>query len=330
MLYTSELAPPEYRGFFAGLNGVMIGAGCAVASYIGMGFYFSSNAVAQWRAPFGIIIIIPIAMLCIMPFIPESPRYLLLKDRTEEAWKVVSKLHHVPSDPEQVFAREEFFQMTKQAEYDRQQHTTWLGLFQKPSYRKRLYLGCTLAFFGQSTAVFVIANYGTKFYETLGFSPTDQQLLQGNRDTGKLNSSQNSFIMLIKLFDTVALLGNMIGVVLVDRIGRKKIMLFGFIGCLFSLTVEAIVVALYAGTTNVAGQNTGVAFIYIFVAFYSSGIDVGTFVFLGEMFPNHIRAKGLALSLATLCATACTYLTTADTAFAALGWKFFMVSNVLR
>lgn len=112
---------------------------------------------------------------------------------------------------------------------------------------------------------------------------------------------------------------------LVDRVGRKNIMLFGFIGCLVCLVIESILVALYAGTSNTAGQNTGVAFFYIYLIFYASGIDVGSFVFVGEMFPNHIRAKGLAVTLSALNATTTIYLTTTSLAFAAMGWKFFMV-----
>lgn len=186
-MYIAELAPPEYRGFFAGLNGVMIGGGAALSSYVGMAFFFASNEAVQWRGPLGIIVILPIIILCFTPFVPESPRYLLLKDKREEAWKVVSKLHDIPTDPEQVFAREEFFQMTKQAEYDRMLDTSWAALFTKPSYRKRVLIGCILVFFGQSTAVTVISNYGTVFYKTLGFSAANQQILQGNRDTSKIS-----------------------------------------------------------------------------------------------------------------------------------------------
>lgn len=105
------------------------------------------------------------------------------------------------------------------------------------------------------------------------------------------------------------------------------ILILGFTGCLACLIIEAIVVKLYGGTMNIAGQNAGIAFIYIYLIFYSLGIDVGTFIFVGEMFPNHIRAKGLAISLASLNATNTIYLSITSIAFTALGWKFFLVGD---
>lgn len=91
-------------------------------------------------------------------------------------------------------------------------------------------------------------------------------------------------------------------------------------------------VALYAHSDSAgagAGKKAGVAFLYIFLAFYAVGIDVGTYVYLGEMFPNHMRVKGVGIALAMLNITATIYLSVAGTAFAAVGWKFFLVSYSL-
>lgn len=166
----------------------MIGGGCAVASYIGMGLFFASNPVLQWRIPLAIPLVLIIAIMCYTPFIPESPRYLLLKGDREKAWKIVEKLHFVKDDPEQVYATAEFFQMTKQAEHDNLLDQSWIGLLKKPSYRKRLIIGAALTFFGQSTAVTVISNYGQVFYKSLGMDAAKQQLLQGNRDISELQA----------------------------------------------------------------------------------------------------------------------------------------------
>lgn len=82
----------------------------------------------------------------------------------------------------------------------------------------------------------------------------------------------------------------------------------------------------YAYADNVAGKNAGVAFLYLFLFFYASGIDVGTYVYLGEMFPNHIRVKGVGLALGSLNVTATILLSVTSIAFSAIGWKFFLVS----
>ena len=65
---------------------------------------------------------------------------------------------------------------------------------------------------------------------------------------------------------------------------------------------------------------------YIFLLFYGCGIDVAGVVFYSEVFPNHLRAKGVALAIATIALTDLVYLQATATAFANIGWKFFLVS----
>ncbi|RDH27575.1 general substrate transporter [Aspergillus welwitschiae] len=306
-----ELSPPSHRGLYAGLNGVMIGLGVATASYVGMGFYFCDNEAASWRAPMGIPLFAPIAVLLAMPFVPESPRYLLLQDRPDAAKRVFDKLNPRSGTPaHDTYVDEEFSQIKQQAAYDRMLDSSWKGLFTTPTYLRRIILGCTLAVLNQSTGVFVINNYGQTFYSQLGFSPSASQLLQGNRDI-------------------IAFLGNFVGSWIVDRIGRKAILLFAFFGCFTCVLLEGIMVALYAESDNSAGKNAGVAFIYLFLVFYGTGIDVGTYVYLGEMFPNHIRVKGVGLSLAAMNVASTIYLSVTSTAVASIGWKFFLVFAVI-
>lgn len=317
----------------------MIGGGVAIASYVGMGFYFSDDIVTQWRAPMGIPLFAPIIVLCAVPFLPESPRYLLLKERPEEARKVYDKLNEGPAEFAELH-EEIFTQMQRQAAYDRIQDHSWMALFTRPTYRRRVIFACLISALNQATGVLVISNYGQTFYKTLGFGPDARQILQGNRDISKLQydiiSSPHPLTMpgyallpLTCLF-VVALLGNFLGSWVIDRVGRKAILLFAFSGCLMCLVLETIMVALYAGTDNKTGQNAGVAFLYIFLLFYSSGIDVGTYVYLGEMFPNHIRVKGIALSLASLNITAAILLSVTNKAFSAIGWKYFLVSYTVQ
>jgi MFS family permease len=158
-VYTSELAPPAYRGFFGGMVGVMLGLGYASASFFGLAFSFQASGSVSWRVPLGLGIFWPLLIVCILPFIPESPRYLLMTDKHDEAWKVIEKLHGDPNDPENEVARSEFYQMHQQISFDRTVDSSWKHMFTKPSYRKRSIYAMAFTFFTQSTAVLVITNY---------------------------------------------------------------------------------------------------------------------------------------------------------------------------
>lgn len=309
--YSAEMAPPKIRGLFVGLNGVMIALGYGLASYMGMAFFYAEDPAAKWRGPLGLALLFPIIMLVMMPFVPESPRFLLMKGRVEEAREIVLKLHRIPNDPDNEFARSEFYQMSHQAELDRTIKVTWWEMFAKPAYRKRTALAMTFAFIGQSTAVLVINNYGPTLYGRLGFDTEDQLRLQCG-------------------WITVGVIFNAVGAALLDNVGRRPLMIFGVAGCAVCLIIEAAMVAEYADEgTNKAGLGVAVAAFYLFLAVYSIGIDVAGVCFYSELFPNNMRSKGICLSMATIAITDLVYLQATSTAFANIGWKFYLVFIVI-
>jgi MFS family permease len=213
-------------------------------------------------------------------------------------------LHSDKRDPDNEFARSEFYQMQKQADFDRTLNPSWIEMFRRPSYRKRTLMAIGFAFVGQSTAVLVINNYGPLQYAALGYGTEDQLRLQCG-------------------WITVGIIGNSVGALLMDRIGRRPLMLIGVFGCCFCLVIEAAMVASFAtgpnAGSNKAGLAVGVAAFYIFLLVYSFGIDVCGVVFYSEVFPNHIRAKGICMSIATVALTDLVYLQATATAFANIG-----------
>jgi MFS family permease len=141
------------RGFFAGMNGVSVGIGYSFATYMGLAFYGTGSPSLQWRGPLGLAVIFSFIPLASLLFVPESPRYLLMAGRVDEAKAVVRKLHDLSHEDEQHFAIAEFYQMHKQTEYDRTLNASWVQMFKKPSYRKRAILAAGFSFLSQSTAI---------------------------------------------------------------------------------------------------------------------------------------------------------------------------------
>ena len=152
-VFVTELAPPALRGLFVGMGGFALACGYALATYMGLAFYYSTNPSTQWRGPYGISLIITAYPLLVMLWTPESPRWLLLANRVDDARQVVRRLHNLANHEQHHFAMTEFYQMQKQTEYDRTLNPSYMKMFSRPSYRKRVMMTVGYAVASQSTAI---------------------------------------------------------------------------------------------------------------------------------------------------------------------------------
>jgi len=150
-VWMSEVAPPKNRGVLVDCHSAALLFGYCAASWVGAGFYFYHPAANnQWRAPLGFQCLPVFIVLCFMHWLPESPRWLLQNDRTEEAERVLLKLHD--SDE----AALELQQIRNQIAVDNTLENSWMSLVTKRSYRKRTFITLGLSVGIQMTGVLVI------------------------------------------------------------------------------------------------------------------------------------------------------------------------------
>lgn len=152
-----EVVPPALRGALIDSHAICLNIGYMSASWFGVAFYFwKDDNPVQWRPPLAFQCICPIVLLCVMPWIPESPRWLVMMGRHDEARAILEKLHSAPDDPRHEFALKEFYQIRHQLEMDMKHDTSLKSMFTKKSNLKRTLLGMLVTVLAQCSGVLVI------------------------------------------------------------------------------------------------------------------------------------------------------------------------------
>jgi MFS family permease len=181
-LLQSELAPPRHRGLMVGLVGVMISIGYVFANWLGVAFYFVEASGAQWRIPFAICTVPSFLTISLLPLIPESPRWLVMKGRTEEARKALLKLHGHSSDEGHEFAELEIKQMVDQISFEQDHQMGWWALCTSKRYRTRFILTVVTQSMSQVSSVFsqMWKEYLNKPFLLVGWNRRNRELWPDN------------------------------------------------------------------------------------------------------------------------------------------------------
>ncbi len=285
-MYIAEVAPPHMRGRLASLQQMAIVVGlfsafvsnailARIAGGAGAIFWFG---VPTWRWMFWMEALPAVAFLLGSMIIPESPRYLVFIGRQEQARKVFTR---IGGDADRLVR-----QVEQSLEAERRPRLSDLIVPGTKRIAPVLWVGIGLAAFQQLVGINIIFYFGEILWKAAG--ATEEWALRINVLTGLVN-----------------ILATIPAIMLVDRIGRKPLLLMGSVGMTLTLGAMAVVFAtanagpdgkpLLSHAAAVAGLTA--ANLYI-VAFAVSWGPV-MWVLLGEMFPNEIRGAALAISGAT-------------------------------
>lgn len=305
-IWISEVVPPRTRGVFVDCHNVGFLVGYTLATVLGYCFYhLPSFNVWGWRGPMLIQALWVVILLPCMRWMPESPRWLMMKGRVEEATLVLKKLHTTEE------AQLEVIQIRKSIVADRSKSSTWLSLVTKKAYRKRTILASGMAFSIHTSGILVVNNYGPKIYASLGYNTNKQLIFQMGWCFVALGTGFLSFFI-------------------IDKFPRQKLLAVGVGGCAMCLAIVCGLIGKYTSPKalehpNKEALHAVIAMIYLLNCFYQLGLDGVQFAYLSEIFPTHLRAKGMVIGIATICAINILWLQVAPTAFESIGYKFYMV-----
>ena len=218
-----------------------------------------------------------IMFFIIIFFIPESPRWLILKGKEEKATNILERIY--------TSSKEALFQLTEtKSVLSSESKSEWKLLLQ-PGIRKAVIIGVCIAVLGQFMGVNAVLYYGPSIFENAGLSGGDSLFYQ----------------VLVGLVNTLT---TVLALVIIDKVGRKKLVYYGVSGMVISLILIA--------TYFIYGESWGISsiFLLIFFLFYvfccAVSICAVVFVLLSEMYPTRVR--GLAMSIAGFALWIGTYL----------------------
>ncbi|SEN22418.1 MFS transporter, sugar porter (SP) family [bacterium A37T11] len=258
-IYISEIAPAKIRGRLAGSFQFMIVLGIFIA-YLS-NFLFVGSGDDSWRWMLGIMVVPALLFFLLLNFVPESPRWLALNGQKQKALDIFKKLGE----------NDVANQLSQTASNNNQKPEV---LFQRKFLRPILY-AMLLAMFNQLSGINAILYYAPRIFEMAGFD------------------KQKAFIQPI-FIGGANLLFTCLAMLVIDKFGRKKLLLTGSAGMIIFLALVA-----HAFKNGAAESGYILSYLIGFIAFFAFSQGAVIWVFISEIFPNAVRSKGSSLGSST-------------------------------
>lgn len=258
--YIAEIAPAKYRGRLVAMYQFQIVFGILVAFF--SNYLLAGISAEDWRWMLGVEVIPAAAFLLLVFRVSESPRWLLLHKRDEGAARIVfGKMQEADVDG-------------IMSEIKRGSPVAKKSNLFASQYRFPVMLAFLVAFFNQLSGINFIIYFAPRIFSLAGLD-------------------SNSALLSSAGVGIVNLVFTMLGLYLIDKAGRRLLMLIGSLGYIVSLSVVA-----YAFYADIGGMAV-VFFVFLFIASHAIGQGAVIWVFISEIFPNAVRAKGQSLGAST-------------------------------
>jgi sugar porter (SP) family MFS transporter len=267
-MYIAEISPAPLRGRLVAVTQFNIVLGILLA-------FFSNYVVAQlglgaaeWRWMFGVEAVPAAAFFFLLFFTPASPRWLVAQGRSEEARAVLASMGTDTGGVEEEVG-------AIQASLDLEHHSLKEPFFQA-AYRTPILLAVAIAVFNQLSGINALMYYAPRIF-------------------GMAGAGQDSALLQSVIVGGTNLLFTIAAMAVIDRFGRRRLMIAGSIGYIVSLGTTAWAFYRYGTEFTPTGSLIVLASLLVFIASHAFGQGAVIWVYLSEIFPNRIRARGQAL-----------------------------------
>lgn len=264
-LYISEISPPDMRGALVSLNQLMITCGIVVSYLVDLALTLGGN---EWRWMFGLGALPAIILVIGMLVLSESPRWLVSRNRIDEARTSLGKIMSAQKVEEEINDIQKSFTIKT---------GSWKNVME-PWVRPALVVGIALAFFQQVTGINTIIYYAPTIFEFAGFG------------------SHKVSILATVGVGTVNVLMTIVAIWFLDRLGRKPLLYIGLVGMALSLGLLGL--AFYLPGMMGALKMLTVLCVIFYIASFAISLGPIFWLIIAEIYP--LKVRGRAMSLATL------------------------------
>ncbi|KAF7298823.1 Hexose transporter protein [Mycena indigotica] len=306
--YLAETLPMKWRAWGLGIFNDAYYVGGLIAAGVTYGTSFMQSTWA-WRIPSVVQGAFSIMCILILPFIPESPRWLAYHGRTEEALKVVA-LTHADGDVSDPVVLTQYKEIIDTLEFEKSlpRPLSLKQMVKTPSARKRVVLCTSVAVFSTVAGNVIVSYYLGQMLDNAGITNQTTQL--------QINIILNAFCLVCSL----------VGTYYVERLGRKPTAVISITTLTVFLFLVGGLTKTYGNSTNNAGIYATVACIFLFMGAYSFGWTPLLYVYPPEVLNYAIRANGMGVLQLALNGTALMAVFSFPIALAAIGWKMYIIN----
>ncbi|XP_028798518.1 inositol transporter 1 isoform X1 [Neltuma alba] len=264
-VYIAEASPSEIRGGLVSTNTLMITGGQFLSYLINLAF---TQVPGTWRWMLGVSGLPAVIQFVFMLFLPESPRWLFMKDRQNEAVNVLSKIYDFARLEDEV----EFLRVQSEQDHQKTKEIKYWDVFKFKQIRLAFLAGAGLQAFQQFTGINTVMYYSPTIVQMAGFRSNELALL----------------LSLIVAAMNAA--GTVLGIYLIDHAGRRKLALYSLAGVITSLILLSVSFSSQSSdSTNGLYGWLAILGLALYIAFFSPGMGPVPWTVNSEIYPEEYR-----------------------------------------